>query len=186
MAVLRPEPAWAHRTGLISLRPPGTGDPAAEAAVAHQLQDRMHRYCWGFDERRADVLESVFTEDAVWQANVMGETPVGPFTGREAVLGWLTGFWPHQKDQRRHMPLNFIVEDVQESTATAMCYLILLGSTRAATALETAALYKLDYRREGGEWRIAVLTAGFDSPFWKQEIADMQPWVRELMGISAD
>jgi hypothetical protein len=185
MAVFRPNPAWAHGTGLISLRGPDQpSDPAAEAAIAYRLQDRIHRYCWGFDERREDVLSSCFTQDAVWRAGVMGETVVGPFVGRDQVLRWLTGFWPHQRDQRRHMTLNFIVEEVTDMTATAMCYLILLGSTRAATALETAGMYRLGYRLEGGEWLIASLTAGFDSPFWKQEITEMQPWVRELFGIT--
>jgi hypothetical protein len=182
MAVLRPNPAWAHGTGLIGLQATA---PPSEAGVSYLLQDRIHRYCWSFDERRKDLLTACFTSDATWHANVMGETPVGPFVGRDAVVGWLSGFWPHQKDQRRHMILNFMVEEAGPADARAHCYLILLGSTRAATQLETAGMYQLDYRLEGGHWRISRLTAGFDSPFWKQEIAEMQPWVRDLFGISA-
>lgn len=179
---LRPEPAWAHRSGLISLVPPGTAPESVD--VHRQLQDRIHRYCWGFDERRADVLAGGFTSDAVWEASVMAETRVGPFSGRPAIMEWLTGFWAHQRDQRRHLILNFIVEEVSDDHAVGLAYLLLMGSSDAATRLESAGLYRLGYRREGGSWLIESLLAGFDSPYWKQEVAQMRPWVKELFGIN--
>lgn len=179
--VLRPRPGWAHATGLISMAPQQvTVQPALRAA----LEDRLHRYCWGFDERRRDVLDHCFTRDAVWRANVMGETAVGPFVGRGAVLAWLTRYWDHQKDQRRHLVLNFVVNSVGDDTASAMAYLLLMGASDAASRMESMGLYHVDYRREGEQWRIAELSAGFDSPYWQREVADMSPRLRQLFGIS--
>lgn len=178
---LRPQPAWASRTGLIHL----DAGPPVELDTAHALQDRLHRYCWGFDERRHDVLVETFTADAVWVGDVMGETSIGPHRGRDTVLAWLAAFWEHQRDQRRHVITNFVLAEVGETTASALAYLLLVGASNASVGLEATGLYRVDYRLEGdGTWRIARLTAGFDAPFWKGEVASMAPWVRELLGIT--
>ena len=178
---LRPRPAWAHKDGLVKV----LANPAPGLDVRGMLADRMYRYCWGFDERQEQVLEECFTEDAVWVGDVMGETRVGPFEGRKAVLAYLTGFWPHQRDQRRHVVTNFVVETIDGDTARGLAYLLLVGSTRATTGLEASGLYCVDYRRSAdGNWRITKLSAGFDVPFWKGEVEEMEPWVRHLFGIT--
>lgn len=180
---LRPEPAWADRSGLIDL----SGESVvAPPLVYQQVVDRIHRYCWGFDERRKDVLGDCFTDDAIWTANVMGETVVGPFEGREAVLVWLTRYWDEQRDQRRHVITNIVVSRVADDEATVLAYVLLLGSSEAASRLETVGLYQLGCRRENDRWRIARLTAGFDSPFWKHEVTEMSPSRRRLFGILED
>jgi ketosteroid isomerase-like protein len=180
---LRPEPAWAHARSLIALRSSAdrAGNPALEPRQA--IQEVIHRYCWAFDERRADILAECFTDDAVWQASVMGETRVGPFAGRASVGEWLTRFWAYQRDQRRHLILNFIVEEMDEDSATALAYLLLMGSSHAESRLETTGFYRLGYRREAGGWRIRTLDAGFDSPYWPMEVRDMSPEVRVRFGI---
>lgn len=178
---LRPQPAWASRTGLVHVAP----RPPAGLGAAQALQDRLHRYCWGFDERRRDVLVDTFTADAVWVGEVMGETTIGPHRGRDTVLAWLAAFWEHQRDQRRHVVTNFVLEELQDSTASAMAYLLLVGTRNASVALEAAGLYRVEYRLEPDDvWRISRLIAGFDAPFWRIEVDAMTPSVRELFGIT--
>lgn len=177
---LRPAPAWAHGSGLIHL----SAVVVVPSAQDYQLlADRLHRYAWGFDERRRDILEDCFTGDAIWQANVMGETPVGPFRGHAAVLDWLTCYWEHQRDQRRHVFTNFVVSAAATDTATALAYLVLIGSSRSATRMESVGVYQVDYRREGEAWRITTLTAGFDAPYWKHEVSQMSKATKALFGI---
>jgi len=178
---LRPVPAWAHGSGLIAL---SVTPPTLDLPIRDQLAERLHRYCWAFDERRPHILADCFTEDAIWEGFVMGETDIGPHMGREAVLAYLTAFWKYQRDQRRHVIANLIVERLEPDAATCMAYLLLLGSKRAETRFETAGLYRVDYRRSGDGWRISRLTAAFDSPYWKGEAEEMEPWVRELFGIT--
>lgn len=177
---LRPVPAWADRTGLIDLSAEAVVVPPA---VHQHVVDRFHRYCWGFDERRRDVLSDCFTEDAVWEANVMGETAVGPFRGRDAVIKWLTRYWEVQRDQRRHVITNVVISRASDDELTVLGYIVLIGSRRSASALEAAGVYQLSCRREEERWRIDHLTAGFDAPYWKMEVSEMSSEIRRLFGI---
>lgn len=181
---LRPAPAWAHATGLLRLRSSQERRRLPALDPRQALQEVIHRYCWSFDERRSDLLRDCFTQDATWQGSVMGETRIGPFVGQEQVQEWLSRFWDHQRDQRRHLILNFMVEELQDDEATALAYLLLTGSSRAESRMETTGFYRLTYRREDDGWRISRLEAGFDSPFWKAEVRDMSPRTRALFGIS--
>lgn len=180
---LRPTPAWAHATGLLRLRSESERVVSPPLDPRQALQEVIHRYCWAFDERRADLLLECFTEDGTWEASVMGETQVGPFVGQEQVQEWLSRFWDHQRDQRRHLILNFIVEDLHDDRATALAYLLLMGSSRAESRLETVGFYRLHFRSDAGTWRISSLKGGFDSPFWSMQVSEMSPRLRELFGI---
>jgi len=181
--VLRPSPAWAHRTGVLQLRSEAERSISPPLDPRSALQEVIHRYCWAFDERRADLLRECFTEDGTWEASVMGETRVGPFVGQGQVQEWLSRFWDHQRDQRRHLILNFVVEDLSEDRATALAYLLLMGSSGAASRMESVGFYRLDFRSDAGTWRIKSLVAGFDSPFWTMDVSEMSPRVRQLFGI---
>jgi hypothetical protein len=178
----RPMPAWGHSSGILDL---GSADVWGDipALLVAEAQQCVNRYGWAFDERREDILREVFTEDAVWEASVMDETPVGPFEGRDAVIGWLSRFWGVQKDQRRHAFTNFIVDKHTDDQMTAYCYLQLLGSTRASSRFEVAGFSRAQLVRVGPRWAISRYTAGFDAPFWPMPIEEMTPELRELFGI---
>ena len=177
-------PAWAHTAGLLEL---GRAIPCEGAgATADRLLfcERIARYCWGYDERRLDLLAACFTEDAVWEGNVLGRIAIGPFVGRARIAAWLTEFWPHQHDQRRHMLLNTIVEAQTADTATTLSYLLLMGSDGKAAVVDSMGFYKVAYRREGAEWLISHLTAGFDKPFWPGDIEAMSNQGRKRHGVT--
>jgi ketosteroid isomerase-like protein len=178
----RPIPGWGHATGAIAMRPAAVWG-AVPAELLPEVQQCVNRYSWAFDERREDALRECFTEDAVWEASAMGETAVGPFTGRDAVLGWLTRFWPRQRDQRRHVFTNWVVDEADGDEVTAYCYLQLFGSSGGESRFETAGFARFVLRREGARLAIRRFTAGFDSPFWSMPVEDMGPALRELFGI---
>lgn len=184
MPKLEPVPGWGHGSGVLKLTTSEQRHFTFDDRSA--LLETLHRYCWGFDERQLELLTDVFSEDAQWEALVMGETQVGPFVGRQAVLDWLSNFWKYQKDQRRHMIMNFIVEELNDSSATAACYLLLGGSTRAQSHVEIMGFYRLQYTKVAGNWQISRLFGGFDAPFWKMAIADMTPELKSLFGIASN
>ena len=178
----RPVPAWGSSVGILDLGSAAVWGEIPALLVA-EAQQCVNRYGWAFDDRRVDILRELFTEDAVWDASVMDETPVGPFVGREAIIEWLSRFWDVQKDQRRHSFSNFIVDRYDGETMTAFCYLQLLGSTRAASRFEVAGFSRAELVRVGPRWAIRRYTAGFDAPFWPMPFDEMTPELRVLFGV---
>lgn len=178
----RPRPAWATTSGLLAI---STG-PVAEGTgdVRSLLHERLARYCWAFDERRADLLAECFATDAVWRGSVMDEAVIGPFVGDE-IVGWLGAFWEQQRFQRRHLVMNFVVDELGEDVAVARAYVVLAGTSRATTRFEATGAYQLRYRRED-RWRIHELVAGFDAPYWRGDLHELSEDARRLLGVRAN
>lgn len=158
-------PAWAHSAGLLDLTPENTR--GAEPTPAHTAMiDRMSRYAWAFDERRIELLADNFTADATWTADIRNEQRIGPHIGRAAIVAFMSGFWPQQTDQRRHMILNHLVTEAREDSGTILSYQLLMSATDGAILPVTTGFYSVSMRREpDGCWRISSLLAGYDIPF---------------------
>ena len=164
---LRPAPGWARSMGQSAVRPLVSAADAGEALDRLLISERVARYGWAYDERDRAGLEDCFTESGVWEGQIMGADLVGPFEGRQAIVGFLTGFWEEQNDQRRHVFTNVVLDEVGTSAASAHAYLILLGSSDASMKPLTAGPYRFELARgaSDGVWRIAKLHAGFDAPY---------------------
>jgi ketosteroid isomerase-like protein len=163
---LRPAPAWARQAGHTDLAAAVGSGSAGRAVDRLLVAERIARYGWCYDERDLAGLGECFTEDGVWEGLIMGTEPVGPFRGREAIVGFLTGFWEEQDDQRRHVFTNVVVDRLDGDRATAQAYLQLLASREAKTHTETAGPYRFEIARGSDDvWRLARLAAGFDAPF---------------------
>lgn len=185
MAGVNPAPGWAHQTQLFEMSLT-TGPEPGDAADRLLIMERIARYCWGFDERRVDVLTECFTRDAVWDGNVMGVTPIGPMKGRDEVIRWLTEFWPHQHDQRRHVMTNCAVDRQTSEHAVLFTYLLLFAARNEQAGLETTGAYRVALRREDDMWLIEHMTAGFDAPFWPGNLQDLSARGRRRHGVLDD
>ena len=82
-------PGWATKAGLMQVKPPGADADPARNADRVMIAECIHRYGWGYDERDADLLAACFTADGIWEGSLMGAERVGPFEGRDAILGFL-------------------------------------------------------------------------------------------------
>jgi hypothetical protein len=162
---LHPNPAWAAQIGHSTLEL--VTATALEGDVMDRLLiiERVGRYGWCFDERNFELMRDCFTADGVWEGSVMGETNIGPFAGREEVAKWMSGFWPQQFDQRRHMFTNVIIDDLTQSSATVHAYLLLAKTADRKLDMVTTGPYRFLMEKELGVWRISRLSAGFDAPF---------------------
>ncbi|MEB3371732.1 nuclear transport factor 2 family protein [Saccharopolyspora mangrovi] len=159
-------PAWGHAEGILNLKPPqAVQENQQELDRAHVI-DTLHRYGFAYDERRLEVLRGCFTDDAEFLGSVAGKTDIGPFRGWPAIAEFLEGHMTVQNDQRRHMLVSDIVEDLDASTASTVSYLMLTSSSDGAVHVVTSGFYRCDlHKGEDGVWRIARLFAGFDSAF---------------------
>ncbi len=176
-------PGWAHRCGEIAL---GGGASSADPAPSQRAIERVTRYCWAYDERRADILADCFSEDAVWVGTVLGEIAIGPYQSRQAIVDWLTQFWPHQHDQRRHMVLNHLVERISPNEAETLSYLLLTSSDGASVKIECTGFYRCELRMAGDDWQITSMSAGFDAPFWPGALEELSEHGRKRHGILDD
>jgi hypothetical protein len=161
----RSDPGWGHLSGALEIATDAPEPDSAAVAERVLMADRAHRYGWAFDERRPDLLAECFTVDATWSARLRDGTAIGPFTGREAIVDYMSGFWLGQADQRRHMIMNMIVEDQRPDAATVLTYLLLMSAHDDALEPITCGFYRLTMARDEGTWRIRALLGGFDVPF---------------------
>jgi ketosteroid isomerase-like protein len=160
-----PTPAWGSAGGFLQINQ-STKDLDSDLALDRILIiDRIHRYAWAFDERRIDALNNCFTDDAVWEGNTQGVTPVLPFKGRTTITDWLSGFWAHQTDQRRHVMLNIVVDNQSADKADALVSLMLTAASQSKLEIVLTSFYKLHLEKESDIWRIAHLFEGFDVDF---------------------
>ena len=174
-------PAWAHECGAAAL---SSGPPAAGVdSPASALAEPLSRYCWAYDERRREMLAECFSPDGVWEGVVAGGQAVGPFRGRERIIEWLAGFWPHQREQRRHVLNNFLVDSRSDSEAEIYAYLQLYSARDGAVKLETTGFYRAELLADEGSWRIRRLYAGFDVPFWPGRVESLSERARRRHGL---
>lgn len=159
-----PRPGWGHSTGALSLPPMA---PLNESQVIDhdEIVECLYRYAWSFDERQTGMLERCFAEDVIWEASIMGEMTIGPYRGRPSVMGFMTGFWPAQADQRRHMITNAVVTDLGDDRATLYSYHLLVSTTSTGVRPVTTGWYRILMTRERGRWCFLSLLAGYDVPF---------------------
>jgi hypothetical protein len=177
------QPAWAHAAGVLAM-----GLPEAPRERSHELEraliaERASRYCWAYDERRSELIESCFSEDAVWEGVVAGGRRVGPLRTRAAIVSWLTGFWAHQHHQPRHVLLNTVIEQQTETRARTLSYLLLTTASRGRAAISTTGFYRLSLTRAAGGWQISHMFAGFDAPFWPGKLEQLSERGRQRHGL---
>jgi hypothetical protein len=161
-----PRQAWAHREGLVDLRPagPASWTPASVQARL-QIADTFYRFAIAHDEARIEVLESCFTEDGRLDVSQAHAAPFTSHQGRPAIGAALAHIIGQQDDQRRHLISNIVVEELGDATATAIAY----GLISAATAdgglhLGCSAIYRAELARgSDGCWRFARFHIGMDT-----------------------
>ena len=136
-----------------------------DALAIQQITERVYRYGWSFDERRADLLRACFTENASWSGTIAGVDDVEAVHGRDTIVTWLSGFWGRQTDQRRHHMMSVSVTMKDDDHADACSSLLLTSVSGSSLAIVLTSFYRFDLERSNDAWRISNLFEGCDVPF---------------------
>ena len=130
------------------------------------IHDVLADYAWGNDAKDEATLNAVFADDARFGLTIEGvEEPIGPFDGREAIVGFIYPTVRDQTDQRRHSILNVRFVRDEPERASVRAYLILNVIDGGALDVKSSGVYDIDFELRDGAWKITSMDLKLDLPF---------------------
>jgi len=117
------------------------------------IHELLGRAAYAYDERDLEMLEDCFSPDARFSMRIAGGDLVGPFEGRDAVMGLMRNALQEQTDVRRHVISNIFFE-TGASAITAISNLTLLATENGEIRLLSAGVYRDTVVEEDGAWRV--------------------------------
>jgi len=132
-----------------------------------EIEQVLHRICWGYDENDVDLIADSFTADASMSMRIgdRGGELVGPFTGRERIRQLHADALAAQQDQRRHQLTNLWVEHASADEATVVTTLVLHAVRDGAVAVLSTGWYRDRLVRTDEGLRVAERYLYLDLPY---------------------
>ena len=122
-----------------------------EKLAIHEL---LSRAAYAYDERDVPMLENCFSPAASFSMRIAGGDLVGPFEGRESIMGLMTGSMAEQTDVRRHVISNIFFEE-HDGQLQVISNLTLFATENGEINLLSAGVYRDTVVQENGQWCIA-------------------------------
>jgi hypothetical protein len=118
------------------------------------IHELMGRVQYGYDERDTPMIENCFTEDAEFSMRIAKGDLIGPFVGREAIMGLMTGSMEEQTDVRRHVVSNLFFEEGDNGDPVCISNLTLMATENGEIQLLSAGVYHDTVVKRDGRWQI--------------------------------
>lgn len=128
------------------------------------IQELFARCAYAYDERKERLLADCFTTDAVFTLRIAGGDLVGPFEGRESIMGLMTGSMAEQTDVRRHVVSNLFFEE-EGAEPVAISGLTLIATENEDIQLLSAGIYRDVVTKQEGIWRICKRHLDLDKAY---------------------
>ena len=125
--------------------------PLEDKLAVHEL---LSRAAFGYDERQLDMLAACFTPDATFSMRIAGGDLVGPFEGREAIMGLMTSSMESQTDVRRHVISNIFFDTESSDDIEVVSNLTLLATENSNIQLLSAGVYHDRVNKTQDGWQI--------------------------------
>ena len=129
------------------------------------IQELLSRAAYYFDMHDISKLESCFAEDANMLVNIANGDTFGPFEGREAIMGLMSGTLAAQTDTRRHVICDMFFESEGKQEATVVSTLLLSSVDAGEIRLVTSGVYRDTVIKVAGKWLFANRDLDLDMPF---------------------
>ena len=118
------------------------------------IHELLGRAAYAYDERDIPVLENSFSADASFSIRIAGGDLIGPFEGREAIMGLMTSSMEEQTDVRRHVISNIFFDEAS-ADLIVISSLTLIATENGEIQLLSAGVYRDTVVEEGSDWRIS-------------------------------
>jgi hypothetical protein len=118
------------------------------------IHELLGRAAYAYDERNLPLLTACFASGAIVTMRIAGGDLIGPFEGRDAVMGLMSGSMDEQTDVRRHVISNLFFDESAEVT-TVVSNLTLVATENGKIELLTAGVYRDEVVEEEGAWRVS-------------------------------
>lgn len=129
------------------------------------ILELLSRYAYGLDAAELDMVEATFAPDARMAISIAGRGEVGPFEGREAIMGLMRKATEERRHQRRHVITNAFVAGGDENEADVVSNLTLLEVEDGRLRLVTTGIYRDRVRRTAAGWRFVERDLALDLPY---------------------
>jgi 3-phenylpropionate/cinnamic acid dioxygenase small subunit len=129
------------------------------------IENTFHRWALAYDERDLETMAACFTDDAVMTLRIGDGDLVGPFEGRDAIMGLMSSSLESQTDQRRHLTTNIIIRSEDGSKAVTESYLTLTAVENGTIRLVSTGRYVDELRNEDDTWRLSKRHIALDLPY---------------------
>ena len=128
------------------------------------IQEMLAAGAYAYDERDMEALAAGFTEDATMSMRIAGGDLIGPFEGREAIMGLMRGAMDEQTDVRRHVIANsFYDESGEHPVVTSV--LTLIATENGITRLLATGIYRDTVVERDGRWCLLKRHIDLDAPY---------------------
>jgi hypothetical protein len=129
-------------------------------ADLNAVMNLFARYGYANDVRDMNLMAECFAADSWFGLQIAPDTEVGPFEGREAVLGFIGPTLEGQTDIRKHVLSNYWLKGDE-----AHAYLSLIVTDNGVTELKTVGIYECTVVEEGGELKFSRMNLALDNGF---------------------
>ncbi len=118
------------------------------------IHELLSRAAFGYDERNLDMLAACFAADATFSMRIAGGDLVGPFAGRDAIMGLMTSSMESQTDVRRHVISNLFFDTEKSDAIEVLSNLTLLATENSNIQVLSAGIYRDRVNKTQDGWQI--------------------------------
>lgn len=130
-----------------------------------EIENLLGAYTFAYDENDMTAMAGCFAADAVMTMRIADGDLIGPFEGRDTIVGLMEKSLASQDDQRRHLVSNVVVRALTTTAATVTSYLTLISIAGERLTVLSTARYEDELTREDGAWRFARRHIQLDLPY---------------------
>lgn len=128
------------------------------------LHELIGRAGCALDQGDLERLAACFASDAVMSVQIADTDPLGPITGREAIMDLMRATIHQQTGQRRHVVANLFIDDDEAARPRLTSYLALFVTENGESRLLCTGTYRDEACQEDGRWVLARRQLRLDAP----------------------